>query len=138
MIDTIKKRSVMIRGHRTAVSIEDAFWTHVKRLAKRRGGVALLLADVDANRKGRSLSSSLRIAVLDDLTATHASLLAEIQTLAAALNEASLHSTAQVAAEDFAHADGIEVVHVDITPDGSKTVAGEPLNAYLDRTAPQE
>jgi predicted DNA-binding ribbon-helix-helix protein len=60
----LKKRSVAIAGHRTSVSLEEAFWRHLQRLAESRGvGVARLIADVDSTRDG-NLSSALRVFVL--------------------------------------------------------------------------
>ena len=33
----LRKRSVLVAGHRTSVSLEDAFWEVLKELADRRG-----------------------------------------------------------------------------------------------------
>ncbi len=67
------KRSVTIEGHRTSVSLEDAFWTELSAIAQRRGlSLNALVAEVDHGRaqgeKGPgNLSSALRLHVLDDL-----------------------------------------------------------------------
>ncbi len=61
------KRSLSIRGHRTSVSLEPAFWDELKRLAtSERVSVAELVARIDEARApgGGSLSSALRIWVL--------------------------------------------------------------------------
>jgi len=63
----IGKRSVMVAGHATSVSLEAAFWDGLKTLAARRGiTVAALIAEVDRRRAG-NLSSALRVFVLQGL-----------------------------------------------------------------------
>lgn len=61
---TIRKHSVMLAGHRTSVSLEDAYWLELKRIAK-SGGRSLndVVAEVDRARDG-NLSSALRVYVL--------------------------------------------------------------------------
>lgn len=60
------KRSIAIRGHRTSVSLEDAFWRQLKRLALQRAmSVSALIAEVDAARGGANLSSAIRVFVLE-------------------------------------------------------------------------
>jgi predicted DNA-binding ribbon-helix-helix protein len=62
----IVKRSVVIAGHRTSVSVEDAFWTALKDIAAGRGAtVAELVATIDAGRRHGNLSSAIRLFVLD-------------------------------------------------------------------------
>lgn len=69
MPESIVKRSVMIAGHRTSVSLEPAFWDALKALAQRRGQpLSAVVAEIDAAREG-NLSSAIRIAVLRDLQA---------------------------------------------------------------------
>lgn len=66
----LKKRSLSIAGHRTSVSLEEAFWTALKALAARRGlSLAALVGEVDAARGEANLSSALRLAVLADAEA---------------------------------------------------------------------
>jgi predicted DNA-binding ribbon-helix-helix protein len=63
---SIVKRSIVIAGHKTSVSIEDAFWTALKDIAASRGTtVAELVATVDAGRQHGNLSSAVRLFVLD-------------------------------------------------------------------------
>lgn len=63
----LKKRSVRIGGHDTSVSLEDAFWAELGRIAKaRKISLNRLAAAVDRERKG-NLSSALRLFVLDAL-----------------------------------------------------------------------
>ncbi len=65
----IGKRSLMIDGHRTSVSLEDAFWRRLRAIAKERGvSLNRLVAEIDRDRDG-NLSSAIRLFVLDTLTA---------------------------------------------------------------------
>ena len=65
----MRKRSVTIDGHRTSVSLEDAFWTELSAIAERRDlSLNALVAEIDHGRGGLgNLSSALRLHVLDDL-----------------------------------------------------------------------
>ncbi len=65
----IVKRSMSIRGHRTSISLEDAFFEELNRLAGEKSmSLAALVAQVDATRDRRTnLSSALRLFVLDEL-----------------------------------------------------------------------
>ena len=59
------KRSVLIAGHATSLSLEDEFWSELRRMAKARGlSLAALLTEIDAARGARSLSSAARVFVL--------------------------------------------------------------------------
>ncbi|MFV3128098.1 ribbon-helix-helix domain-containing protein [Niveispirillum sp. KHB5.9] len=60
----VRKRSVMIAGHPTSVTLEEPFWEALKELAARDGmSVNTLIERVDATRTG-NLSSALRVHVL--------------------------------------------------------------------------
>ncbi|HME84689.1 MAG TPA: ribbon-helix-helix domain-containing protein [Roseiarcus sp.] len=62
----VVKRSLVIAGHRTSVSLEDAFWLRLSRIATERGvSVNALAAIVDASRGEANLSSALRVYVLE-------------------------------------------------------------------------
>lgn len=64
----IAKRSVMIAGHRTSVSLEPEFWSALQAMARERGqSVQALIGAVDAERGARNLSSALRVHVLRSL-----------------------------------------------------------------------
>ena len=68
--DGIVKRSVMIAGHRTSVSVEQPFWDHLKRLAEARGlSTAALIAEIEQDRKRQNLSSAIRLFVLEAVAA---------------------------------------------------------------------
>jgi predicted DNA-binding ribbon-helix-helix protein len=63
----LRKRSVVIAGHRTSLSLEQPFWDALKDIAGDRGvSLARLLAEIDASRQG-NLSSAARLFVLDSL-----------------------------------------------------------------------
>ena len=63
----LRKRSVVIAGHRTSLSLEQPFWDALKDIATGRGlSLARLLAEIDASRRG-NLSSAARLYVLDEL-----------------------------------------------------------------------
>jgi predicted DNA-binding ribbon-helix-helix protein len=66
MKSPVVKRSVVINGHKTSVSIEDQFWAAVKEIAaERQLTVAKLVAMVDHDRgEVGNLSSAIRLFVL--------------------------------------------------------------------------
>jgi predicted DNA-binding ribbon-helix-helix protein len=62
---TIVKHSLAIAGHRTSVSLEEAFWEGLKNIAAQRGvSISALVAEVDSQRGDANLSSALRVFVL--------------------------------------------------------------------------
>lgn len=66
MTSLIVKRSIVIAGHKTSISVEDAFWMALKDIAASRGAtVAELVATIDAGRRHGNLSSAIRLFVLD-------------------------------------------------------------------------
>ena len=70
MTSPVIKRSILIAGHKTSVSIEDAFWTALKDIAQaRRQSLAERIGAIDGARQtGKSsgnLSSAIRVFVLD-------------------------------------------------------------------------
>jgi predicted DNA-binding ribbon-helix-helix protein len=59
------KRSILINGQKTSISLEDAFWSTLKDIAhERRVSLSHLIASIDANRQS-NLSSSIRLFVLE-------------------------------------------------------------------------
>jgi predicted DNA-binding ribbon-helix-helix protein len=61
----MRKRSVVIAGHRTSVSLENAFWNALKTIATNRGlTVNEMVTEIDSRRSG-NLSSAIRLFVLD-------------------------------------------------------------------------
>lgn len=62
----IKKRSVVISGHRTSISLENVFWESLRTIALDKGiSVNQLVTDIDRQRTG-NLSSAIRTFVLLD------------------------------------------------------------------------
>ena len=62
---TVRKRSVLVAGHQTSVSLEDEFWQALKSIAAAEGrSVNDLVTEVDATGR-ENLSSALRVYVLD-------------------------------------------------------------------------
>lgn len=66
---SVRKRSITIAGHRTSVSLEDAFWTVLCRIAESREcSVSQLVTQIDRERTG-NLSSAIRVFVLNEVAA---------------------------------------------------------------------
>jgi predicted DNA-binding ribbon-helix-helix protein len=66
----IRKHSLVIKGHGTSVSLEDAFWAALRDICERRGvPLAALVAEIDAARGSGNLSSAIRVFVLQELQA---------------------------------------------------------------------
>ncbi len=64
----MRKHSLQIAGHRTSVSLEDAFWAALRDIADARGlSLAGLVAQVDASRGEANLSSAIRVFVLENV-----------------------------------------------------------------------
>jgi predicted DNA-binding ribbon-helix-helix protein len=65
MRSPVTKRSIMLAGHKTSVSLEDGFWRALKDIAAhRRMTVADLVGSIDSERKHSNLSSAIRLFVL--------------------------------------------------------------------------
>ena len=63
-LGAMKKRSVVIAGHRTSVSLENIFWDALKSIASQRSlTVNQLVTEIDRQRHG-NLSSAIRVFVL--------------------------------------------------------------------------
>ncbi|MBI2236691.1 MAG: ribbon-helix-helix domain-containing protein [Magnetospirillum sp.] len=63
----MSKRSVVIAGHATSVSLEEAFWDELRQVAEARGqSLNHLVEEIDAGRRG-NLSSAIRLFVLTEL-----------------------------------------------------------------------
>ncbi|MGB8564350.1 MAG: ribbon-helix-helix domain-containing protein [Pseudolabrys sp.] len=66
MKSQVIKRSVMIDGHKTSISLEDAFWSSLMEIAHAEGAtMSELVAKIDKTRKQGNLSSAVRLFVLD-------------------------------------------------------------------------
>jgi predicted DNA-binding ribbon-helix-helix protein len=70
MKSPVVKRSIVIAGHKTSVSLEDAFWKGLKEIAMGRGlTLSEMVAAIDSERAQGNLSSALRLFVLDHFRA---------------------------------------------------------------------
>ena len=66
MKSPVVKRSIVIAGHKTSVSLEDAFWKCLKEIASGRDmTLSDLVATIDTDRLHGNLSSAIRLFVLD-------------------------------------------------------------------------
>ena len=66
MKSLVIKRSVVVAGHKTSVSLEDAFWKGLKDIARGRDvTLSELVGTIDSEREYGNLSSAVRLFVLD-------------------------------------------------------------------------
>jgi len=66
MKSPVVKRSIVLAGHKTSVSLEDAFWEGLKDIAKtKRKTLSDLVSGIDLDRERGNLSSALRLFVLN-------------------------------------------------------------------------
>ena len=62
----VLSHSVSVDGHKTSISLEEAFWSALKDIAHERGeSLSHLIASINANRQFPNLSSALRLFVLE-------------------------------------------------------------------------
>lgn len=65
MAALLKKRSFSLSGHRTSVALEPEFWAVIDAAARGQGkALAALVAQIDASRGMRPLTSALRLYAL--------------------------------------------------------------------------
>ena len=58
MKSSVIKRTVMVGGHKTSISLEDEFWSGLKEIAQAQGAsLAQILAEIDTTREQKNLSS---------------------------------------------------------------------------------
>jgi len=70
MKSSVVKHSIVIERHKTSISLEDAFWCHLKDIAHSRNAtLSELVAHIDQNRKHSNLSSAIRVFVLEHFRA---------------------------------------------------------------------
>ena len=68
MKSAVLKRSVVIDGHKTSISLEDAFWSDLKEIAYRQQAtVSKLVTQIDETRQQINLSSAIRLYVLEHI-----------------------------------------------------------------------
>ena len=70
MKSPVVKRSIVIAGHKTSVSLEDAFWRGLKEIARaQQATLSNVVAEIDKTRQHGNLSSAVRLFVLDRVRA---------------------------------------------------------------------
>ena len=65
MKSAVEKRSVVVGGHKTSISLEDAFWAQLKETARAKSVQSPLIAAIDAGRLHGNLSLEIRLFMLD-------------------------------------------------------------------------
>jgi predicted DNA-binding ribbon-helix-helix protein len=66
MKSLVAKRSIVAAGHKTSVSLEDAFWNGLKEIADGRNiTLSELVTSIDSERRQGNLSSAIRLFVLN-------------------------------------------------------------------------
>ncbi|MCK9919663.1 ribbon-helix-helix domain-containing protein [Microbacteriaceae bacterium K1510] len=66
MKSPVVKRSIVIAGHKTSVSLEDPFWQGLREIAVSRNmTLSDVVASIDTDRHEGNLSSAIRLFVLD-------------------------------------------------------------------------
>ena len=72
MKSTVHKRSILIGGHKTSVSLEDQFWQELQTLARvRRQSASCLIGLINSNRGRHNLSSAIRLFILGHYRSLH-------------------------------------------------------------------
>lgn len=70
MKSLVVKRSIVIGGHKTSVSLEEPFWLSLKEIAHgQRMTLSTMVGDIDTKRQQGNLSSAIRLFVLDSVRA---------------------------------------------------------------------
>ena len=65
MKSSVIKRSVVIGGHKTTISLEEQFWSILKEIAQAQGAtLAQTLTEIDKTREQTNRSSAIRLFVL--------------------------------------------------------------------------
>jgi predicted DNA-binding ribbon-helix-helix protein len=66
MKSPVVKRSIVVAGHKTSVSLEEAFWSGMKEISSARDmTLSELVGEIDGGRQQGNLSSAIRLFVLD-------------------------------------------------------------------------
>jgi predicted DNA-binding ribbon-helix-helix protein len=66
MKSPVVKRSIVVGGHKTSVSLEEAFWSGMKEISLERSmTLSVLVGKIDSNRQHGNLSSAIRLFALD-------------------------------------------------------------------------
>ncbi len=86
MKSPVVKRSIVVAGHKTSVSLEEAFWNGMKEISAARGvTLSELVGEIDGGRQQGNLSSAIRLFVLNHFRTRAVA----ANTTAATVNEGS-------------------------------------------------
>jgi predicted DNA-binding ribbon-helix-helix protein len=70
MKSLVVKRSIVIAGHKTSVSLEEPFWLGLKEIAQAQHvTLSTMVGDIDTRRRQGNLSSAIRLFVLHSVCA---------------------------------------------------------------------
>jgi len=95
MKSAITKRSVVIGGHKTSVSLEEPFWNAVREIAgTQQITVSSLLRQIDLERRSSNLSSAIRVYVLENVRSQAATVQQHNGAHAGEVHWGSSHGTA--------------------------------------------
>jgi predicted DNA-binding ribbon-helix-helix protein len=65
MKSLVLKRSIVVAGQKTSISLEDEFWDSLREIAEeRREPISRLITSIDAERAFANLSSAVRMFIL--------------------------------------------------------------------------
>ena len=68
MKSLVVKRPIVIDKHKTSVSLEEAFWSDLKKIARaQEATVSKLVTQIDGARQQGNLSSAIRLFVLEHI-----------------------------------------------------------------------
>jgi predicted DNA-binding ribbon-helix-helix protein len=85
MKSTVLKRSIVISGHKTSISLEDPFWSGLKEIAKgHKSTLSSVVAQIESSREYGNLSSAIRLFVLEHTRAQPVSAENQLGTVAIA------------------------------------------------------
>jgi predicted DNA-binding ribbon-helix-helix protein len=80
MKSAVIKRSIVIAGHKTSISLEDAFWQGLRQIAQAQGvTVSSIVSEIDKSRRQNNLSSAIRLFVLEWVRARAANIAAQMR-----------------------------------------------------------
>ena len=66
MKSPVINRTIIVDGHKTSITLEDAFWSSLQEIAQAQGAtVAHTVTEIDKTRQRANLSSAVRLFVLD-------------------------------------------------------------------------
>jgi predicted DNA-binding ribbon-helix-helix protein len=92
MKSLVVKRSIVIAGHKTSVSLEEPFWSGLKEIAHgQHTTLSTMVGDIDTKCRQGNLSSAIRLFVLDNVRSRISGYAAE-HPAAEMMTQGTLHS----------------------------------------------